>query len=75
MELIRKLRQRQAEGRPVSVGVIGCGQMGSGLAHTINNIDGMAVRAIADVNVDLGITTFREMGVPRETIRPVETLS
>ena len=75
MELIRKLRQRQAEGRPVSVGVIGCGQMGSGLAHTINNIDGMAVRAIADVNVDLGITTFREMGVPRETIHPVETLS
>jgi len=75
LELIRKLKQRQAEGRPVSVGVIGCGQMGSGLAHTINNIEGMAVRAIADVDVNRGVTTFLEMGVPREAIRSVETVS
>lgn len=75
MELIRKLKQRHAEGRPISVGLVGCGQMGSGLAHTINNIEGMAIRAIADIDANRGITTFLDMGVPRESIRPAETLA
>ncbi len=74
MELVRKLKQRQAEGNPVSVGLIGCGQMGSGLAHTINNIDGMAVRAIADIDPQRGIATFREMGVRRQAIESAETV-
>jgi len=75
LELIRKLKQRQAEGNPIAVGLIGCGQMGSGLAHTINNIDGMAVRAIADVDVDRGVQTFGDMRVPAELVSAVETLS
>lgn len=73
MELVRKLKQRQVEGNPIAVGLIGCGQMGSGLAHTINNIDGMAVRAIADIDPERGITTFRDMGVPRDAICSAET--
>lgn len=75
MELVRKLRQRRTEGRPIVVGVVGCGQMGSGLAHTINNVDGMAVRAIADADPNRGITTFVDMGVPRESIRSAHTPS
>jgi predicted homoserine dehydrogenase-like protein len=75
LELIRKLRQRHAEGRPVAVGLVGCGQMGSGLAHTINNIEGMAVCAIADIDVHRGIATFLEMGVPRASIRSAGTVS
>jgi len=74
LELVRKLRQRQAEGNPISVGLIGCGQMGSGLAHTINNIAGMAVRAIADVEPARGVTTFLDMGVPGERIRTAGSL-
>jgi predicted homoserine dehydrogenase-like protein len=57
------------------VGLVGCGQMGSGLAHTINNIQGMVVRAIADVDVNRGIQTFLDMGIPHESIRPAETMS
>jgi predicted homoserine dehydrogenase-like protein len=49
--------------------------MGSGLAHTINNIRGMAVHAIADIDVNRGIGTFLDMGVPREHIRSAETVS
>jgi predicted homoserine dehydrogenase-like protein len=64
MELIRKLRQRQKENNPVSVGIIGCGQMGSGLAHTINNIPGMQVNALADINPSLAVRLFTEMGYP-----------
>jgi predicted homoserine dehydrogenase-like protein len=49
MELVTKLRARAAEGNPIAVGIVGCGQMGSGLAHTLNSIQGMAIRAIADI--------------------------
>jgi|GEM_PF-3109816 len=68
MELINKLQQRAAINNPVSVGIIGCGQMGSGLAHTINNIKGMQVNAIADINPELALKTYNEMGIPRSQI-------
>lgn len=75
MELVSKLRKRQAEGNPIAVGLIGCGQMGSGLAHTINNIEGMAVRAIADIEPHRGIQTYREMGLPVDHIQSVDTVA
>ena len=62
MELVAKLRQRAAEGNPVAVGIVGCGQMGSGLAHTLNSIHGMAINAIADIEPQRGIDVFAEMG-------------
>jgi predicted homoserine dehydrogenase-like protein len=71
MELIKKLEQRASQKNPVSVGIIGCGQMGSGLAHTLNNIKGMQVRAFADIKPELAIATFIDMGVNRHDI--VET--
>lgn len=49
--------------------------MGSGLAHTINNIEGMAVRVIAEVDIDLGVKTFLEMGVQRDHICTADTVS
>lgn len=72
MELIRKLRQRAAGNNPIRVGIIGCGQMGSGLAHTINRITGMTVSAIADIIPERAIDTYIEMGCSREQIRVVE---
>lgn len=68
MELIRKLNQREADGNPISVGIVGCGQMGSGLAHTINNIKGMKVSAIADIDPNKGINTLVEMGWDKSNI-------
>ena len=69
MELLRKLETRLAAGNPVRVGIIGCGQMGSGLAHTIKNIRGMQVQAIADAMPEKGRDTFLGMGIPEESIR------
>lgn len=68
MELVSKLRKRAAEGNPIRVGIVGCGQMGSGLAHAINNIEGMAVSAIADVDAERGLRTFAELGRAREDV-------
>lgn len=72
MELVCKLRQRAADNNPIRVGIIGCGQMGSGLAHTISRITGMTVSAIADIIPDRAISTFVEMGCSREQICVVE---
>ena len=62
MELIKKLKKREAENNPISVGIIGCGQMGSGVAHTISDIQGMRISAIADIDTGRAVKTFREMG-------------
>jgi len=68
MELLKKLEQREAAKNPVSVGIVGCGQMGSGLAHTINNIRGMQVNAIADINPERALQTLLDMGIPQGNI-------
>lgn len=62
MELVAKLRARAACGNPVRVGIVGCGQMGSGLAHAVNAVAGMRVAAIADVEVERALATFAELG-------------
>jgi len=62
VELVSKLRQRAAADDPIRVGIVGCGQMGSGLAHAINNVEGMRVAAIADLAVERARTTFTELG-------------
>ena len=74
MELVSKLRARSSEGNPIRVGIVGCGQMGSGLAHAINNIDGMRVAAIADIAVDRGAETYAEMGHARDDIAVTTSL-
>lgn len=74
MELVKKLEQRTSQKNPVSVGIIGCGQMGSGLAHTINNIRGMQVNAIADINTQIALNTFKDMGISPADIFVTENI-
>ena len=74
MELVSKLRKRAADGDPIRVGIVGCGQMGSGLAHTINNVMGMRVAAIADIDPGRGIGTYRDMGHAADDIVVTEDL-
>ena len=68
MEFVKKLKRREEEGNPITVGIVGCGQMGSGLAHTINNVIGMSVTAIADIATERAIQTFMDMGCSRDDI-------
>jgi predicted homoserine dehydrogenase-like protein len=75
MELVSKLRQRVAAGDPIRIGIVGCGQMGSGLAHAINNIEGMRVAAIADLDVQRGITTYGEMGRAADDVQVAEDIA
>ena len=72
MELLRKLDARMSAGNPIRTGIIGCGQMGSGLAHTINNIRGMQVQAIADIEPERARRTLIDIGIPETIIRITE---
>jgi predicted homoserine dehydrogenase-like protein len=74
VELVRKLQRREEDNHPVAVGIVGCGQMGSGLAHAIGHIPGMTVKAIADIDPSRGINTFLELGRARDDITVSEHL-
>jgi predicted homoserine dehydrogenase-like protein len=69
MELLNHLRKREAEGRPIRVGLVGCGQMGSGMVHVTSQMSGMDTVAIADVDVDRSLQTLRSLDVPETQIR------
>lgn len=52
MTLYGKLLEREQNGAPIKVGVIGAGQMGYGIVSQISTIPGMIVAGISDVNLD-----------------------
>ncbi len=68
MEIYEHLQRLEAEGQPIRVGLVGCGQMGSGLVHVTNQMVGMDTAAIADVDVDRPLSTLRSLGVPESQI-------
>ncbi len=47
----RLLARERSVGRPVRVGVVGAGQMGSGLVAQINRVPGLFMSAVADIDV------------------------
>lgn len=52
MTLYGKLLEREAADNPIKVGVIGAGQMGTGMIAQISTIPGMEVRGISDINLE-----------------------
>lgn len=52
MTLYGKLLQREVEGKPIRVGVIGAGQMGFGMVSQISTIPGMVIAGISDINIE-----------------------
>ena len=68
MEIYEHLQRLEAEGDPIRVGLVGCGQMGSGLAHSMYHIAGMNGVAISDIDVGRPIATLAAMGIPESGI-------
>jgi predicted homoserine dehydrogenase-like protein len=63
MSYHRRLQLRMAaEGRPVRVGLVGAGQMGTGLVAQVERIAGMQVVAIADVRLEQADVAFARAG-------------
>ncbi len=68
MELNKHLQQREAGGQPILVGLVGCGQEGSGMVHITNRMTGLDTRAIADIIPERPLATLKETGVPESQI-------
>ncbi len=70
MNLHRLLRARAAEQRPVTIGLIGCGKFASMFLAQVPRTPGLAVRAIADVNLQRARSTLSRLGWPAERLAP-----
>ncbi len=68
MEIYERLQQRDAEGCPIRVGLVGCGQMGSGLVHVTRQMVGMETLAISDIDVDRPLKTLESLGISRSDV-------
>ena len=68
MELLEHLRKRQADGRPIRVGLVGCGQEGSGMVHVTRQMAGLETFAIADIDLARPLRTLSSLGIPDSSI-------
>jgi predicted homoserine dehydrogenase-like protein len=64
MNLHQLLSEREAEGRPIRVGLIGAGRFGTMYLAQARNIPGIHVVAVADINLERGRDAFRLAGWP-----------
>jgi predicted homoserine dehydrogenase-like protein len=68
MQLLDHLRKREADGKPIRVGLVGCGQEGSGMVHVTRNMRGMETFAIADLDVNRPLKTLRDLQIPESAV-------
>ncbi|NBU13699.1 MAG: homoserine dehydrogenase, partial [Alphaproteobacteria bacterium] len=73
--LLADLTRREAEGRPVSIGVVGAGQMGTDLAVQIARIPGMRLGGIAVRNIGNAIDMAVSVGHRRDRVVTAKTSS
>ncbi|MFQ5840482.1 MAG: NAD(P)-dependent oxidoreductase, partial [Candidatus Methylomirabilales bacterium] len=66
--VLKQLMERESEGQPIRVGLVGAGRMGTGLVNQIFTIPGMAVVAIADIVEERGLNAFTANGLDRGEI-------
>jgi len=62
------LARREAEGRPVRVGLIGAGQMGTDVVATSRTMTGLQVVAAADLDLARAIDSYRIAGIDAEVV-------
>jgi predicted homoserine dehydrogenase-like protein len=66
--LHEELARREAEGRPIRVGVSGAGWIGGGFVAQVGLMKGMRVSVLADPDTALARQAFLAAGVPAEAI-------
>ena len=62
--MLKELHQREKEGRPINVGLIGLGAMGLGIAYQIGRTPGMRLSFVADFNEAAAQEGARVYGKP-----------
>jgi predicted homoserine dehydrogenase-like protein len=57
------LRRRHADGRPIRVGLVGCGEMGTDIVTQVGLMPGLQIAAVADVRVNQALRAFMIAGM------------
>lgn len=73
--LARDLFQRAEAGKPVRIGLIGCGEMGTDIVTQVAQMDGVVVAAIADSRPGRALDAIAIAGRDRESAREANTAS
>src|SRR5215212_7907114 len=68
MGLYEQLIERERSGTPISVGLVGAGQMGTGLVSQIAGMQGMDVTIIADIAPDRARRALIAASIPNQQI-------
>lgn len=64
MGYVKKLQERElTAGRPVRVGLVGAGQMGTGFVAQIARQKGVDITVIADVQLERAVKAFKNAGI------------
>ena len=74
MNWVQRLQKRESEGAPIRVGVVGAGQMGSGLISQMQGMSGMRTVAVADLTVAQAAAGYEIAGVSPQEVRACEDL-
>lgn len=75
MELYKHLVKREQDGNLIKVGLVGCGQMGSGLLHVTKGMKGIETYAVSDIDVNRPLKELSLMGIDKSDIVITEKLS
>lgn len=75
MELFKHLQEREAAGKPIRTGLVGCGQMGSGMVHITRKMQGLETFAISDIDVERPRAVLEKLGIPKDRIIVTNTKS
>ena len=69
MSIIAELARRAEEGRPVRVGLIGCGEMGTDIVTQLSLMPGIELAVLAEMRADMAWTALDIAGIPRAAAR------
>jgi len=70
--LYQKLKSLQEKRQPIKMGLVGCGQMGSGMLSLVSQMPGLEVAAVAELNLEKVKETYESVGIPEENIVVVD---
>lgn len=73
--LSTKLAAREAQGRPIQVGLIGAGKFGSMFISQCHGTPGMRLAAIADLDPQRALSALKRTGYPTQRYDSTASLS
>jgi predicted homoserine dehydrogenase-like protein len=63
-----KLMQRESEGKPIRVAIVGAGHMGGGTAHQISRMKGIETSILAELDVEKAIAVYETNGISKDSV-------